>query len=108
MRKGEESLPTYLPNMEMGDGEFRSKEFKTVEFAVSLPKNLPDEYTYVVIDDGQFRVKEIDTAESAKVSFQRKYTVSHTHRFQHYCLLFSMHLFLQYITVVIIASELIL
>jgi len=34
---------------------------------MSLPNNLPDDYTYVGVGEGQFRVKEIDTEESALV-----------------------------------------
>jgi len=79
--KGEESLPKHLPDVEICD------EFSTVESAVSLPNNLPDEYTYMVIDDGQFRVKEIGTVESAKASFNTSmHVISVKNSLVQYCI----------------------
>jgi len=35
---------------------------------LSVPPDLPDDYTYMAIGDGQFRVKEIHNEESSMVS----------------------------------------
>jgi len=44
--------------------------------SLSLPQDLPGNYTYHVIGDGQFRVREIDNEESALVSYCKTWTNS--------------------------------